>query len=187
MALIPLAVFYFILVIVAAHFFAPAEHIWSRNTISELAAQGLPNQWIMQAGFIGFGLVLNAGIVWRMIESRMVRAQDILLMVYGAMILLSGFFSTASFIAGGGSSPRESALHSVFATLAGIAFTLAIFAALLAAPTAGARWTHAVFMLLVIAASAAFGLSENGVLPVGRGVVQRMLYLVSFIWLVLRG
>ena len=29
----------------------------------------------------------------------------------------------------------------------------------------------------------AFGLSESGTIPIGKGIVQRSLYLVSFIWL----
>jgi len=42
---------------------------------------------------------------------------------------------------------------------------------------------HTIFLILVIGTSLLFGLEENGVIHLGRGLVQRALYLVSFIWL----
>lgn len=53
--MIAIAIVYFIVIIIIAHFFAPPEYNWTQNTVSDLAAQGLKYQWIMQAGFIGFG------------------------------------------------------------------------------------------------------------------------------------
>jgi hypothetical protein len=56
---------------------------------------------------------------------------------------------------------------------------------LVTAPTPGEKWLHVIFLVLVMGTSFLFGLSENGVLPVAKGIVQRSLYLVSFIWLFL--
>jgi hypothetical protein len=39
--------------------------------------------------------------------------------------------------------------------------------------------------LLIGAISALFGLSENGMIALEKGIPQHILYLVSFIWLVL--
>ena len=60
-----IAILYFVAVIILAHFFAPPGYVWTHNTISDLASQGHVHKWIMQAGFIGFGLLLTAGLVWK--------------------------------------------------------------------------------------------------------------------------
>lgn len=185
MKMISFSIIYFIFVIVLAHFFAPPEYKWTQNTISDLAAQGLKYQWIMQAGFIGFGLLLNLGFMQKFIAAQKISYPDLLIMLYGLAILLSGFFSTEPFINGLSYSVPESNLHSLFATVAGIAFSLGIFYRLMIAAIPGEKWLHGIFLLLVMGASLLFGLSESGTLPLAKGIVQRSLYLVSFIWLFL--
>ena len=183
--MIPFSILYFVAVIVIAHFFTPAEYHWTQNTISDLAAQGLKYQWIMQAGFIGFGLLLNLGFIQKFIAAQKVFYPDLLIMLYGLAILLSGFFSAEPFIKRLSYSVQESNLHSFFATLAGISFSLGIFYRLVMASTPGERWLHALFLVLVMGTSLLFGLSENETLPLAKGLVQRSLYLVSFLWLFL--
>jgi hypothetical protein len=185
MRTIQFSIIYFIVIIVIAHFFVPAEYNWTQNTISDLSAQGMKFQWIMQAGFIGFGLLLNIGFIQKFIAAHRVSYPALFIMFYGLAILFSGFFSTRPFINGVSYSVRESNLHSLFATLAGISFSLGILYRLVTAPTPGEKWLHAIFMVLVMGASFLFGLSENGSLPVMKGIVQRTLYLVSFVWLFL--
>ena len=53
-----LAVVFIIGVIFVAQFFVPGAYDWTNNTISELASQGYSGRWIMQLGFIGFGVFL---------------------------------------------------------------------------------------------------------------------------------
>ena len=183
--MIDFSILYFIIVITIAHFFVPPEYRWTQNTISDLAAQGLKYQWIMQAGFIGFGLLLNAGFLLKFLAAQQVSYPDLLIMLYGLAILLSGFFSAEPFIKGASYSVRESKLHSFFATVAGVAFSLGILWRLLAATTPAEAWLHAIFLVLVMGTSFMFGLSENKTLPIAKGIVQRSLYLVSFIWLFL--
>jgi len=179
------AVIFFVTVIIIAHFFVPPDYQWTQNTISDLAGQGLKNKWIMQVGFIGFGVLLNLGFILKFAGSRNVSYPDLLIKVYGLAILLSGFFSTAPFIQGVEYSKQESSLHSLFATLAGISFTLGIFCRAITAPTSAERWMHGFFLVLVTGASLLFGLCENGSIRLAKGLAQRGLYLVSFIWIVL--
>jgi hypothetical membrane protein len=182
---VTLAVLYVVAVILIAHLFVPPPYDWARNTVSDLAAQRLPYQWIMQAGFIGFGLLLNIGFAQKFIAAGKMIYTDVPVMLYGLAVLLSGFFSTAPFIDGVSYSAQESDLHSLFATAAGMCFVLGIFITLIKAPTPAARWLHLVFLVLVMGASVLFGLSENGAIPIGKGIAQRALYLVSFCWLLL--
>lgn len=65
-----IAVVYFIVVIVLAHFFVPPIYDWRQNTISDLASQGHTYKWIMQAGFIGFGLLLTWGVISHLNKNR---------------------------------------------------------------------------------------------------------------------
>jgi len=183
MKMLPLSILYIIAVIVLAHFFTPPEYRWTQNTISDLAAQGLKNQWVMQAGFIGFGLLLNLGYIQKFRAAQKISVLDIPIMLYGISVLITGFFSTRPFLAGVEFSVQESNIHSLFATVAGVCFTAGIFLRLFSAHTALERWQHGIFLILVIGASLAFGLAENGALFLGKGIVQRILYLVSFIWL----
>jgi len=71
----------------------------------------------------------------------------------------------------------------LFASLAGFFLVAGILWYLLTSPS---RWVfHLTFMLLIGLVSALFGLSENGLVSLEKGILQRALYLVSFIWLVL--
>lgn len=185
MKTIYLSIGYFIAVILVAHFFAPPEYVWTQNTVSDLAAQGLPHQWIMQGGFIGFGVLLNLGFIQKFIVARKVIYADVPLMLYGLAVLVTGFFSTMPFIAGIAYSAQESGLHSLFAQLAGGFFILGILYRLVLAPTIQEKWFHAVFFILVMGTSLGFGLSENGMLALGKGIIQKTMYAVSFIWLLL--
>jgi hypothetical membrane protein len=176
-----LAVAFFVTVILIAQLLILPDYVWTAHTVSELAAQGVPTAWVMQLGFLGFGGLMAWALWGKRRDGRYRPIADMLLLVYGLAIGFAGIFSTAPFISGVAYAARESALHSLFATTAGFAFSLGIL--VYAWREGGRRPWHFLFFLLVTGCSAAFGLSENGVLPLGRGIVQRLLYLVSFIWL----
>ncbi len=183
MRLILFSLFYFVAIIIVAHFFVPPEYHWAHNTVSDLAAQGLHYQWIMQLGFIGFGLLLNVGLISKSVSAKKIFYPDVLIMLYGLAVLLSGFFSAAPFLEGVSYSIQEDKLHSLFAQAAGVFFSLGILAYLITSPDPKEKLFHTVFLILVMGTSMLFGLEENGVIHIDRGLIQRTLYLVSFIWL----
>ncbi len=177
------AVLYFITVIIIAHFFAPPGYVWTRNTISDLGSQGHVNNWIMQAGFIGFGILLTAGLLFKFRDLGRVNYPDILIIAYGLSVLVTGFFCAAPIDKTLAFSAREEQIHSLFASLAGFFLVLGVLWYLLTSPS---RWAfHLIFLLLIGIISGMFGLSENGMIAIEKGILQRTLYLVSFIWLVL--
>jgi len=178
-----IAIVYFIAVIVLAHFFVPTIYDWKQNTISDLASQGHAYKWIMQTGFIGFGLLLTWGVIFHVNKNR--RAYLLLFVaVYGLSILMSGIFCAAPIDLSFPNSLRESQLHSMFATVAGIAMSLGIFWQFAVSSNHRERWTRLAFFLLVIGISGVFGLAENHILVLDKGIVQRILYLVGLAWLV---
>lgn len=178
-----IAVVYFIAVIVLAHFFAPPTYDWRQNTISDLGSQGHVYKWIMQAGFIGFGLLLTWGVFFHFDKNR--QAYFLFLVaIYGLSILVTGFFCAAPIDSSILKDLRESQLHSMFATVAGIAMSLGIFWQAVVSSNSRERWTQIIFFLLIGGISGLFGLAESHILVLDKGIVQRILYLVGLAWLV---
>ncbi|MBK8821042.1 MAG: DUF998 domain-containing protein [Anaerolineales bacterium] len=180
---ISIAVAYFIAVIVLAHFFVPPLYDWTQNTVSDLASQGHTYKWIMQTGFIGFGLLLTWGVIFHFSKNR--RAYFLLFVaVYGLSILMSGIFCTMPIDPSMSYSVSESKLHSMFATIAGVAMSLGIFWQVIVSLNQRERWTRIAFFVLVIGISGLFGLAENHILALDKGIVQRCLYLAGLAWLI---
>jgi hypothetical membrane protein len=177
------AIVYFATAIVVAHFFAPSGYDWTRNTISDLGSQGHGRKWIMQAGFIGFGILLAAGLAWKSHALGRVSPPDSLVLIYGLAILLAGVFCAAPLDGDLAYSVREAQVHSLCATVAGIALSAGILWYGLAAASTAVRIYHLAFLVLITTVSVAFGAAENGHFLVGKGIVQRVLYLVGFVWL----
>ena len=178
-----IAVAYFISVIVLAHFFVPPAYDWTQNTVSDLASQEHTYKWIMQIGFIGFGLLLIWGVIFHFNKNR--RAYFLLFVaVYGLSILMSGIFCTMPIDPSMSFSANESKLHSMFATIAGIAMSLGILLQVIMSANSRQRWMRIAFFLLIVGISGLFGLAENHILMLDKGIIQRVLYLVGLAWLV---
>lgn len=180
------AVVFFGIVIIVAHLFSPTNYDWQVNTISDLGSQHYEFAWIMRIGFVGFGLLLLISILPYYLVSEGRNHSDILILLYGLFVSLSGIWSTASFSGSDSYSMTEDNLHSTFAQLAGIAFSVGILWHTIAYAEIGAKMAHIIFFSLVIAFSILVGLSKNEMIPMGIGLVQRGLYLVSFGWLIYR-
>jgi hypothetical membrane protein len=179
---IPISVIFFIVVIIIAHFTPPPGYVWTHNTISELASQGHVNNWIMQAGFIGFGLLLTGGLTRKTITLGRVHYPDLPIMAYGLSILVTGIYCAAPFDSSLSYSLKEAGIHSLFATVAGFALVAGVLWYMFASPDK--RAFHLLFLVLITGISILFGLSESGTITIGKGIIQRALYLTSFTWLV---
>lgn len=164
----------FVLAIFAAHIFASHHYDWTINTISDLGSQGYDKKFIMQFGFLAFGLTLSVGIL---INGLTWRTTPIL--IYGLCVGLTGIFCTKPFFNVDNYSVTQATIHSAMAQTAGIAFTLGILLQLFYTEDKSEKWIHFLFLILVVGISAAFGLLKNH-----QGIVQRLLYLTSFIWLI---
>ena len=178
-----IAVLYFVAVIVLAHFFVPPIYDWTQNTISDLASQGHTYKWIMQAGFIGFGSFLTASSVYYFWQNKK-RYFLWLVAGYGFSILITGFFCAAAIDPSIEYSLQEASIHSMFATIAGMCMSLGILWQVITSSTPRERWMRILFLVLVMGISALFGLAENHMLEIGKGIVQRALYLAGLAWLV---
>lgn len=173
------ATLFFILIIFVAQQAAPETYHWTQNTVSELASQGYKNKWIMQLGFIGFGILLTITATMNLNKKVLSWLREIPLAVYALCILFSGVFCTAPFLDTISYSQREAQLHSIGATVAGIAFSAALIAHMFTDSSMTRKWIHLATLLFVIGISLFFGMSSTN-----EGIIQRLLYSVSFIWLI---
>jgi hypothetical membrane protein len=164
----------FVLAIIIAHIFSTNNYEWTRNTISDLGSQGYDRKLIMQFGFLAFGLILSVGILMNGLTWR-----TIPILIYGLCVGLTGIFCTKPFFNVHNYSVPQATIHSTLAQLAGITFTLGILSQLFYSADKSEKWIHLVFFILVVALSASFGLLKNY-----QGIIQRLLYLTSFIWIV---
>jgi len=173
-----ISVVIFVVIIIIAHFFVPSSYDWKNNTISELASQNYSNKWIMKIGFILFGGVLSIGIASKSMYTKKLLIKEFLILIYGLSILVSGVFSTKPFVEGLDYSELESQIHSYCASIAGVSFSISLLIFGFSESKMNLKFTHYGFFIFVIGCSALFGLLDSNV-----GIVQRIMYLGSFIWL----
>lgn len=160
--------------IIVAHFFATSNYDWTKNTISDLGSQGYEWKMIMQFGFLAFGITLAFGLLLNGLTWRTAP-----ILIYGLCIALTGIFCTKPFFSLDTFSISQSNLHSAFAQIAGITFSIGILTQIFFTTSNNEKYVHLLFFILVVGLSATFGLLKDY-----QGVVQRTMYLVSFIWLI---
>jgi hypothetical protein len=168
-----MSVYVFVCFIVFAHIIAPDSYHWMFHTVSHLGSQGYENKMLMQMGFISFGLVLSIGSLKKSNRDY----ADWFMAFYALCILFTGIFCTRPFESDVEFNQLESELHSIFATLAGFAFCIAIF--IKAMNEKSSRVLHFVFFILVLFLSMIYGISK-----LHFGLIQKIMYGVSFTWIV---
>lgn len=180
MKIIPtISVLFFCTTIIIAHFISPADYDWKVNTISEFGSQQYNFKWVMQVGFIGFGILLSYGYIVEMLKNNRLDIKYLMLILYGVSILITGFFCTKPFRPTETYNVMESNIHSLFAQIAGICLSISILLHFISAQAIGLKAIHFSYFLFVILISLAFGLNPNI-----QGIIQRILYLGSFSWII---
>jgi len=175
-----LGVIYIAIVIGAAHVMANKQYNWRKNTLSDLGAQGYSKSWIMRLGFVGFGLIMIGGLFLKIMDNEILYFIDIPVMLYALAILFTGIFSTGPFTGKIKYSEKQDLLHTVFAVAAGVAISIALLMSALLEPDTKTRTLHIVFLVLITLTSTFFGYVKQH-----NGIMQRVLYAISFCWLIL--
>jgi len=169
----------FILTMVIAHFFVSSPYDWKNNTISELASQNYDYRWIMKTGFILFGAILTVGVLNKLIQHNGFIINEIPIMIYALAILVSGIYSTKPFVEGIEYSEFHSQIHSYSTQIAGFSFSIGLLIFGIKEIELNLKLIHFAFFAFVIICSALFGLLETNT-----GIIQRIMYAGSFIWLI---
>lgn len=163
---------FFVTVIIIAHIISDKSYHWTQHTISHLGAQNYHYKYLMQLGFIGFGMVLCIGAL-----SHGVQLRNLPIVFYGVCVALTGVFCAEPWFASSTYNVQEANVHSCLAQLAGLFFTLGIVVQIYFASDQD-RTVHTIFLILVILSSVAFGAFRDH-----QGIAQRVLYAISLYWL----
>jgi hypothetical membrane protein len=147
------------------------------NTTSHLGAQHAPNAWIMNSTFtfLGSACILEA---WMYVKKYWI--QTILLIIFGSGLILTSIFQHAPINEGMPYSVFEDNTHSLFASVVGFSFTL------FAVSVAFIEKTNRKRILALFIGLFATGLSLLMFnVPNYAGLWQRILFIVTFGWLIL--
>ena len=101
-------------------------------------------------------------------------------MIYAVSMSLSGVFCTKPFFESDDYSHFEDRVHSLFANLTGISFSIGVTVRAIFAEFFVDFILHMTFLLLVLACSVAFGKASSR-----RGIIQKGIFFLGFLWLVL--
>ena len=168
----------FILFLIVAEILAPKEYSFSKHAISILGAQGYDRKIIMQLGFISFGVILATatilnGLSWRSTP----------ILIYALSMTLIGIFCQKPFFNPEGVpySETQSTLHSLISKLAAISFGIGVLIQLLFSTGSKLKLIQLAFLILLIIIG---GSLASGLLKSNQGLAQRLLFLISFTWLI---
>jgi len=169
-----------ILITTGTIFFGPlyseTHYSWVTNTISQLGAQSTKNNWIMVVGFLSLGI----GLVMDTIRFRAKRM--IPFGFFGLFFALAGCFPHQAWIEGRTSSESVHLVHQIMANLSGVAITIGH---IIIGVTADTKKEKMVSFFLastcIVLPLAMFTFSDY------TGVIQRVMYGASFVWLWKKG
>ena len=168
----------FIIFLIAAQIAAPDDYSVLKYGISALGAQGYDRKIIMQLGFLSFGVILSIGIILNGLSW-----QACPILIFALCIALTGIFCTKPFPSSEGISysQTQSNFHAFFSKLAAVSFWIGIFIQMLFSKKSNVKIIDLTFLLLlaIVAFPLIFGILKNY-----QGIAQRILFLISFIWLV---
>lgn len=178
-----IAVCFISFIILIAGFLTPNTYSWTKNTVSQLAAQKYQNRWIMRLGFIGFGILLVINYVVDLQNALIFWYYTLPLSIYGICISITGIFCSKPFEENKQFSKREEKMHSIFAQLAGFSLSMAIVIHFLTAidlDTLIAAIFHLITLIFVVGMSLMIARYEKN-----RGLIQRIMWAGTFLWLLL--
>jgi hypothetical membrane protein len=170
---------FIILVITSAHLAAGRQYSWANNTITDLGAQGYSRNWIMRFGFIGFGLIMTTGLLFKVFAGNIFYLVDIPMLLYATAFIFTGVFCCEPFTEGSRFSETSGMLHVLFNIAAAFGIVIAVLMSAILEQNVMLRTAHALFLVMILLTSGLIGFRKRI-----DGVVQRLMYITSFVWLV---
>ncbi|GAA0194911.1 hypothetical protein GCM10009122_58800 [Fulvivirga kasyanovii] len=156
--------------------FSASDYSLVKNTTSQLGAQSTPNAWIMNVTFVALGLsVMAAG--WKFLKNYWL--QRIVLLVFGVSLVFVAIYSHAPIDITLDYSHREHQIHSVFSSVTGFSFTMFAFSMAFIFKHMYDRWVAMlVGVFSILLTTLMFSISDFA------GIWQRMIFIMSFGWLI---
>ena len=155
----------------------PSDYSWVSHSISESGAQGVGSAWVTRMGF----LLLGLGVILVSLASidRWRWPGAVLNGAFGLLMMCAAVFSTHSWRTDQPFDEFESNVHSLVATVMGIAYGVGVLAALIG----DRRMPRGQQVFSIIASLSSI------VLPLGMwsmpevaGVLQRTMFAIAYVW-----
>ena len=162
----------FSLAIILGPLYTVENYSVTSNTISELGAQGTKNNFVAIIGFVAFGL----GIILDSIRHR--SRSCFLILLFGVFIITAGFLPHKPINPEISYNATINTLHSIMATLSGIALTTSFL--LHSVRTISQR--ERISSLYLASVCIVFPMLMFS-FPAYQGIIQRLMYAQIFIWL----
>jgi hypothetical protein len=166
----------FVLAAMIGPLFSHPDYSSIAHTMSELAGQAMPDAWIMRLGFVSFGLCTAIAAALRLRDRP---CTAVPLIIFGVAMMMAALWSNAPIDRAIAHSIHEDEVHSIAASLMGVAF---------AAASAARLWMNAFSLrdwLSWFALATSIGLPLAMVaFPGVDGGLQRLMFAISFVWIV---
>ncbi|MEZ5175540.1 MAG: DUF998 domain-containing protein [Acidimicrobiia bacterium] len=154
----------------------PSGYSVLEHSISESAAQGLTNAWIARVGFVSFGLSVILLAATQAV--RWSRWGQVAHGIFGVSMLAVAVFSHKPF-ANGPFDAFEDSLHSIGASVVGVAFIVGVLLVIVAGgPVSRSRRVFDWFAVAVALVAPPLML----VAPSLAGAFQRAMFGVAYLW-----
>jgi len=143
-----------------------------KNTTSHLGSQGAPYNYIMNITFVLLGITsVIIAINTKIISFSVIGS------LFGLSLILTAFFKHESFIISYESNLFEDQMHSVFATMTGFSFVL--LSMMHAIISKDKQRVYAI----IVSIFATLNSLVMFLIPDIMGLLQRLMFMVSFTWL----
>ena len=155
----------------------PDDYDWVEHTTSEAGAQGVDGAWLARLAFVLFGLAVL--VIAARVAPRWGARATAAHRVFAVAMLAVAAFSARAWSDGAAYDPTEDALHSVAATVVGVAFALGVLAVAAAGREKGESFR--VFDAVAVAMAVLVPLAMV-VVDGTEGLLQRLMFLVAYLW-----
>ncbi len=155
----------------------PPGYDWVRHTTSESAAQSLHGAWVARTGFLLWGLAVVGSAV--LLRGRWGGWGSLALGTFGVMMLGTAAYSHRPWLTGVPYDATEDLLHSVTASVMGLAFAIGVvLVGLRRSPASrGSRVLDATAVLSSVALPLAMTVDVAHT-----GAWQRLMFVVAYAW-----
>ncbi len=153
----------------------PDTYSWVEHGISESAAQGVEQAWLARLGFIAFGLAVLWLVGLR--PPSWGSLATLLHLVFGVCMLGVAAFSARSWDEQASFVEREDLLHSLFASIMGVAFIVGVVALIVERRHRSASAALPDWVVLAVAAGVSMSMSASI-----WGLLQRLMFVTAIAW-----
>ena len=172
-------VIFFIVLSVIASMKAPDTFSWSQNSLSTLGAQSFDAAWLMNATWIGFGVLIVLIAAGYHHKEELPQALTFPIIVFGISVILLGIWRYDNVFEVADVDLDEVEDHVFFYGVALISFAISVILHAFVAKHKTIRWIH-----IICAASLFLIMFILELTSIYDGLFEKSIWLIMLIWLI---